>query len=260
MPKTPARGRKGAVAAPSATPVPPARPVPIATLVRHAGLQVRDGIDAGTVKSYRHVLANGGELPPVRVVDVEGVWYLADGWHRTAAAEHEGSGVVDAVVTPGTLDDARWLAASANLTHGLALTRKEKRRAFAVYIGTRRHRDGKRFKSYREIAGELPGVGSHTALRLWMHRDYPAVARAMAKAYPGDEPPTNAGASWPAPDPIEFAREGARDAAGQIVAILNGLPAEHGRELYREIRQTLARVAELRAGWDDESPASDADF
>ncbi len=76
---------------------------------------------------------------------------------------------------------AKWMAAEANLTHGLPLRNAEIRTAFKALIRARRHilRPGM-LLSYRDLAGLLGGLKRHTTIRNWMVADFPAIARRMA--------------------------------------------------------------------------------
>lgn len=160
---------------------------------------------------------------------MDGTLYLVDGWHRVAAAIRRGEQIIDAVITDGTLREARWLAASANLTHGLPLTRAEKRRAFNAYVETGQHRDGARYKSYGDIWRELAGIArTHSTIRNWMREDHPKVARAIARAYNRDEPEGQPDSRWGA-DHVTFRLQGTCAALANFSAMLDGLPVEERR-------------------------------
>lgn len=152
--------------------------VNIGDLLRDPDFQVRAELDAGTVARYTAVLASEVELPPIRVAVVDGVPVVVDGWHRLAAAEKAGRYQVDAMVIPDVKrEDALWMAAAANLTHGLPLKSKEVREVFRTYMRTKRYlKPCGKLKSYREIATELGGLKRHTTIRIWMQQDFPRVA------------------------------------------------------------------------------------
>jgi hypothetical protein len=57
------------------------------------------------------------------------------------------------------------------------------------------------FKSYREIRDELGSVKTHTTIRNWMQRMFPAVFRAM-----GGDQEGNSSADIPAPPAQDFRR------------------------------------------------------
>ncbi len=161
--------------------------VRIADLLRDRRYQVRHGLDRATVSRYAAAMAAGVEFPPVTVALVDGVPVLVDGWHRVEALLASQRGEVEAVIVPATEQAALWMAASANIAHGLPLRKSELRRVFQAYIQSGQHRKRKGIKSYREMAKELPGV-SHNTVRNWMQKDFPKIARAMGGPdadYPG---------------------------------------------------------------------------
>jgi hypothetical protein len=148
-------------------------------------------LDRGTVKKYASAYRADVTMPPVKVADLKGALILTDGWHRVAARESLGEQRVEAIVVPASSEkEVRWLAAQANLEHGLPLKPKQYREVFRAYIKARRHRnENGSFKSYRDIATELGGARGHTTIRNWMEKDFPGVYRAMGgRAEPVDFP------------------------------------------------------------------------
>lgn len=97
--------------------------VTIAQLCRSNGFQVRSKLCLHTCNRYAAAIKAGQVLPPLQVALVDGVPCLVDGYHRAAALESLGYLEAEAVITETTRDDAQWMAANANLTHGLPLTR-----------------------------------------------------------------------------------------------------------------------------------------
>ena len=151
-------------------------------LVIDPSFQVRKQTDHQKVREYARAMENGVRFPPLTVAKVDGVLFLVDGFHRYEAHRSLGVQWVDADVRQMTLKEALRTSAVCNLNHGLPLTKTEKRRAFKQFIDGGGHLKGKRFKSYREIAQELQGIGGHTTIRNWMINDFPKIARKM-----GDE-------------------------------------------------------------------------
>jgi len=144
--------------------------------------QIRRKMDPAFVARYENVIKSGGELPPVKVAKVGEIFILVDGFHRVAARERLGEKAIKAEVIETTRTEARWLAASANLQHGLPLKAAEFREVFRAYIKARRHIQGRgRLKTYREIGEEIGKP--HTTIRNWMRKDYPEIF----KRYAGDE-------------------------------------------------------------------------
>lgn len=161
-------------------------PVPqrvnLSDILQHPEFQIRRDVepDPATVRRYATAYKAGEELPPVTLVRHNGALVLADGWHRVAALRSIDQHQVSAVVLPAArLEEVRWIGAEKNLTHGRPLKASEFAEVFKAYIRARRHRDGKRFKSYREIAAELHNVKSHNTIRNWMRRYFPRIAGAM---------------------------------------------------------------------------------
>jgi hypothetical protein len=122
------------------------RNVPLNDLVIDQNLYLRDRIDDFTVERY----ADSWErLPPITVFEIDGRLYLADGFHRHAAAVMLGKRTIPAEIRVGTFNDALDFVSSVNLFHGLPLTRSERRRAVEVKL--KLHHDW----SDRRMAEEL---------------------------------------------------------------------------------------------------------
>lgn len=145
---------------------------------RDPEFQIRAKTDRGTITRYVNVLKSGGEMPPVTVARVDGVFILVDGFHRMAAFEALGRSKIDAEVHETTHREALWMAGKANMKHGLPLKTPELRLVFKAYVRAGQHKAGRgKLKSYREI-GEAIGK-SHSTIRNWMKQDFPRVAAAM---------------------------------------------------------------------------------
>jgi len=156
------------------------RRVQIKNVIRDQRYQVRAKISQEIVGRYASIYKAGGALPLVQVARVGEALILVDGWHRLAALEWIEATTVEVEVITATEQAALWLAAQANLKHGLPLKSKEIRRAFKAYIKARQHRDGKGgLKSYRDIASDLGNVRSHVTIRAWMIEDFPRIAEQM---------------------------------------------------------------------------------
>lgn len=179
-----ARARKGKLETALATP-PEVRTLVIRSLVRDARYQVRARLDDATVSRYANVLAEGLTMPPIRVAVVNGALVVVDGHHRLAAQERRGLDTIEAEVITATASEAQWMAAQANMAHGLQLKKSEIRTAFRALIRARRHipQPGK-LLSYRDLTMLMGGLVRHTTLRNWMLADYPDIARLMHQEDP----------------------------------------------------------------------------
>lgn len=99
--------------------------------------QPRAGLDQATVDRYAEALERGERLPPVVVFhedDKSSAYWLADGWHRRAAALKLERKFLPAEVHLGTKRDAMLYAAGANATHGLPRSNEDKRRAVLMLL------------------------------------------------------------------------------------------------------------------------------
>ena len=154
-----------------------AEPVKLSQIIKDVNFQVRNAINQATVKRYADMMKAGKKLAPIKLASVDGSLMLVDGWHRVAAHESLGLETAQAEIVVCSFKEAQWLAASANLEHGLPLKISEMRNVFRAYIETGRHITGKKMQSYREI-GTILGK-PHTTIRNWMLEDFPDVAEKM---------------------------------------------------------------------------------
>lgn len=103
--------------------------------------QIRKKISLDVVREYAAAYKRGDELPAPRAIYDGANYWVWDGFHRTEAWTDKEVGlgkktmVLD--VQDGTLDDAMWMATSANSTHGLRLTTAEKQLAVFRAIALR---------------------------------------------------------------------------------------------------------------------------
>jgi hypothetical protein len=221
---------------------------PIADLHRDGRFQIRHAINRAVVDRYANALRAGITFPPVRLAMVAGVPVLVDGWHRVAAHQAIGASHVEAVITEASEREARWLAAEANLAHGLPLKAREVRDAFRAFIKARRHRtppragQGPGRLSYRDIAKALGGLVTHQTVSNWMHKDFPDTAREY-----GGEAGTPADAPGPE-DPEEGFARAAREAIAQALSAARGVrdPGRRG-ELVEAAEAALRELRDTRA-------------
>jgi hypothetical protein len=110
----------------------------------HPEIQARVKLDEQVVAEYAELYRAGVELPPIRVVRDDHLTTLGgakvfrywpwDGFHRVAASRQAGRTTIQAEIRSGELEDAKWLALSANTTHGLRRTNEDKRRAVELAL------------------------------------------------------------------------------------------------------------------------------
>jgi len=103
-------------------------------------LQTRVALSADTVEDYADAMRGKAKFPPVTVfADAErDTLWLADGFHRVAAAEADGYKMVKADVRPGTFADALKFALGANANHGLRRSNADKRHTLEMAWENRR--------------------------------------------------------------------------------------------------------------------------
>lgn len=217
--------------------------VEISQLALDPEFQMRRKLDAGTVKKYENVYKSGKQMPPVKVARVAGVLILVDGWHRVEALTRLGVPRVDAEVTETTREQALWMAARANLEHGLPLKTKELREVFRTFIKAKQHMLPRgRLKSYRDIGTELGKPQS--TIYAWMKKDFPNIAAKMA----GEEAFKGAGGLQDAatgPSPLEPAM----DALKALLKAFQGTSdPEHRGAILKAARQVVGEM-EASQNW-----------
>lgn len=188
------------------------RVVAIDAIVIDQRLMVRD-LHSETVEAYRARWAEGDELPPVHVVQIEGALMLVDGRHRLEARRRAGLKDVTARVTKGDLDDARMAACTANASNGLPLTRAQKHHVVRDLLENEKARDLSDREIARRTGTSHPFVRNvRSQIRDRVARTAPMVesalaARAALEAGGGDAPAdavaTGARRGVPVPDDLD---------------------------------------------------------
>jgi hypothetical protein len=104
-------------------------------IMLESDLQSRAGINGDAVDDYADQYRAGNPMPPVTVFrDEHDNYWLADGFHRVAAAQKAGIDEIDVDVREGTYRDAKMYAVGANATHGLRRTKADKRRSVEMAL------------------------------------------------------------------------------------------------------------------------------
>lgn len=122
--------------------------IPLAHIHTDGGTQARAGLNEDAVADYADAFRRDVVLPPVVVFFDGETYWLADGFHRLAAAVKAELDELWAEVRQGTQRDAFLYACEANQSHGVRPTRVDKRHAVEKML-----RDAEWVKwSDREIA------------------------------------------------------------------------------------------------------------
>lgn len=104
---------------------------------RDTATQSRIAIDSKKVEEYGERWVDGS-LPPPIIVFYDGKHYwLADGWHRIAAAEWAGKKSIECLIREGSKEDAIVHACSANAKHGVPMNDADKRKCIETMLRLR---------------------------------------------------------------------------------------------------------------------------
>lgn len=103
-------------------------------IVTDGGTQSRARLSEEVVGDYAALMDEGVDLPPVLCFYDGDRYFLADGFHRVAAAKLLEWREIEAIVCQGTRRDAVLYSTGANATHGLRRTCADKRRAVLTLL------------------------------------------------------------------------------------------------------------------------------
>jgi hypothetical protein len=109
--------------------------LPLAEIRLDGGTQSRAELSNEVVEEYAAKYYESFALPPVTVFYDGEVYWLADGFHRCAAAKKAGRDAVSSDIKQGSRRDAILFSVGANAKHGLRRTHADKRRAVAMLFG-----------------------------------------------------------------------------------------------------------------------------
>ncbi len=98
------------------------------------GTQSRAEINTEIVEEYAELMKDGLRFPPVTVFYDGTDYWLADGFHRLAAAKIGDSLTIHADITQGSRRDAILYSAGANADHGLRRTNADKHRSVILLL------------------------------------------------------------------------------------------------------------------------------
>ncbi len=91
-------------------------------------------MDERTLAEYKGSMQQGCFFPPVVVFFDGHSYWLADGFHRVAAASRSGFREIEVELKLGTARDAMLYAVGSNATHGLKRSPADKRRAISLLL------------------------------------------------------------------------------------------------------------------------------
>ena len=124
-------------------------------------------------------------FPAVKVCEWDDQLILVDGFHRVAAYEAaEWEEIPAEVIRVDSVDDLKWMASEANLSHGRALSGKEVREAFRRFVRAKKHLQAnpaanpsvirQRPKPTVMTLGQIGKVFGKTkgTIRNWFQKDY----------------------------------------------------------------------------------------
>lgn len=106
----------------------------VAKIREDGGTQARAELELDAVQSYAEAMRRGDEFPPVVVFYDGKEYWLADGFHRVAAAVDASILELEADVRLGTRRDAVLFSVGANAVHGVRRTYADKRRAVSLLL------------------------------------------------------------------------------------------------------------------------------
>ena len=226
-------------------------------------IQPRERLNTGLVEDYQGIYTEAAPasapFPPLEVFEIDGAYYVADGFHRLAAARAAGIPQVRCRVSQGTPRDAMLYAAEANARHGLRYTAGDKARIVQRLLGDAEiaalsdramaRRFGlshtyvsqvrKRLDAERTVAADLATVA--TRARSPRNKERERLAGLLCPLLPADELPTAeelAGMLWrlkqEAADALErvaqYTRRLDTRPKGEVVPDLQRLIAEARRQ------------------------------
>jgi len=109
--------------------------LPLECIRRDGHIQPRAGaLNTARVREYAKAMREGAKFPPVIVFQEGQKYWLADGFHRCAAAAAAERTEIEAEIRPGTQRDAILYAVGANAAHGLRRTNVDKRRSVLTLL------------------------------------------------------------------------------------------------------------------------------
>ena len=106
----------------------------LSQIKRDGNTQARLNLNHEAVEDYSVAMREGAAFPPVVVFHDGEYYWLADGFHRCAAADYAGIGAIEADIRTGGRREALRYAFGANKRHGVRPTREDKRHALNLAL------------------------------------------------------------------------------------------------------------------------------
>ena len=216
--------------------------VALSDVQRDPMYQVRRRLSPENIRRLRTVYQSGKKVDPIVVafVDGESLPFVIDGHHRYSALEGIEAEVVDVRAIATSRRQARWMAAKANLQHGLPLSTREHRPVFQAYITTRQHvlADG-RSQSYAEIGAAI-GV-KKTTVYTWMRKDFPDLFRKMGR----EDLPSGPREQPPLPPPVYDPLGGFREQMQRLRDLFERAPSDDQFEALRMVEAAARHFREV---------------
>jgi N6-adenosine-specific RNA methylase IME4 len=112
------------------------RRLPISGLRLEVVKRVRRNVNRDVVERYAEARREGATFPPIVVFHESetDTYWVADGLHRVESAKEAGQTEVDVEIRPGTERDALLSAVSANLKHGLPMTKEDQKHTATILL------------------------------------------------------------------------------------------------------------------------------
>lgn len=106
----------------------------LSKIITDAGTQCRADLNSETVSDYAEAMKSGKKFPPIVVFTDGKVYWLADGFHRLAAAAQNGEKFIECDLRQGKRLDAVKFSLGANAAHGLRRTNADKQKSADIGV------------------------------------------------------------------------------------------------------------------------------
>ncbi len=138
--------------------------IDIVAIRRDVACQPRVDTDNTVIEEYAAAMREGAKFPPIVVFGDGPIYWLADGFYRTAASESAGRSSIEAEIHEGGRREAILYSVGVNASHGVRRTNADKERAIKALL------EDPEWKQWsdREIARRCI-VDNKTVARLRVH-------------------------------------------------------------------------------------------